>query len=66
MSKIDPNKWYTAAEAAPFLDVKEQTVTRYCREGMFGSRRARKIGSKRKWHVQGSAIMRKRVEWGLQ
>ncbi|HYX71790.1 MAG TPA: helix-turn-helix domain-containing protein [Nitrososphaera sp.] len=62
-NNIDPKYWYSAAEAAQHLGIKEQTVTDYCRDGRF--KKAKKQGPKRRWHVQGSEIVRKRKEWGL-
>jgi hypothetical protein len=61
---IDPQKWYSAPEAAAYLGVKEQTVTGYCREGRL-LRQAEKIGPKMRWHIRGSEIIRLRKEWRL-
>lgn len=61
-SSLDPGAWYSAREAAPWLEVTEQTVTDYCRDDRI---KGKKIGPKRRWHVLGSEIIRKRKEWGL-
>jgi hypothetical protein len=63
-NKPDPKHWYTAAETAQFLGVKEQTVTDYCREGRI-IKKGQKQGPKNRWHVQGSEIIRIQREWKL-
>lgn len=63
-NRPDPEHWYTAAEAAQFLGIKEQTVTDYCREKS-KIKKGRKQGPKMRWHVQGSEIIRIQKEWGI-
>jgi hypothetical protein len=63
-SRIDPEKWYSARDAARLLEVTELTVTRYCRDGTQLAR-VKKIGPKGRWHVLGSEILRRRRELEL-
>lgn len=63
-ARINPDKWYTAGEAAVLLEVTEPTVTRYCRLGK-PLKRVKKIGPKGRWHVLGSEIIRRRKELAL-
>ncbi len=65
VSEIDLERWYTAREATEFLEVKEPTVTNYCREGEIRKYGCKKIGPKKKWHILGKEIARLRDEWGL-
>ncbi len=60
--KIDPNRWYTAREAAPFLDATEVTVKEHCRKKMI---RGKQRGTMKAWHVQGREIIRRRKELSL-
>jgi Helix-turn-helix domain len=60
--KIDASKWYTAREAASHLGVTEESVKKYCRTGTLAGKQK---GPKKRWHVLGTAIMKKRKEWGL-
>ena len=60
--KIDSDKWYTSREAAPHLGVIEETVKKYSRDGTLPGKQA---GPKKRWHIRGSAILKKRKEWGL-
>jgi len=60
--KIDPERWYTAAEAAPFLRIKDDTVKEHCRKKTI---RGKQIGPLKVWSVQGREIIRKRKEWNL-
>ena len=62
--RVDPQKWYSAAEAALLLEVTETTVTRQCRQGQ-PLKKVRKIGPKRRWHVLGAEIIRRRKELAL-
>jgi predicted site-specific integrase-resolvase len=63
-NNVDSQNWYTAAEVAQHLGIKEQTVTDYCRDGRF-KKKARKQGPRMRWHILGSEIIRLRNEWGL-
>jgi predicted site-specific integrase-resolvase len=58
---IDSGRLYTAREAADLLEVIEDTVKRYCRNGDL---KCRQIGPRKKWHVLGREISRVRKEWG--
>lgn len=60
---VDAERWYSARDASYHLEVTEQTVTEWCRRGVI--KECRKIGSKMKWHVLGSEILRIREERGL-
>jgi hypothetical protein len=60
--KTDPTKWYPCREAADLLGVVEDTVKKYLRDGDLAGKQ---IGPKKRWHVQGSAILKKRKEWSL-
>lgn len=61
--ELEPGRWYSAREAAAYLEVTELTVTRYCRDGIL---KGKKIGPKGRWHVPGSEIARLRRHWGLE
>jgi hypothetical protein len=60
--KIDPNKRYTSREAAALLEVTEETIKKYCRSGAM---QGKQIGPKKRWFVLGSAVSKKRKEWGM-
>ncbi len=63
---IDPNRWYTAAEAAPFFEVKTaETVKRYCRDGDVKNEGMRRKGRRQVVLIKGSEIIRLRKEWDL-
>lgn len=62
MSSINPQQWYTAREAGAYLEITAETVKNYCRTKKM---RGRQFGPKKEWHVQGSAILSKASEWGL-
>ena len=61
---ISVNRWYSAREAAPYLEVVEDTVKRWCRHNKF-TPAAIKRGAKQAWHVKGAAVIKKRRELGL-
>lgn len=63
-NKPDPQQWYTAAEVAQYLGVKEATITGYCREKS-KIKKGKKQGPKMQWHVQGVEIIRIGRDWGL-
>ena len=50
-NEIDRLKLYTVGETARFLEVSEQTVRKYLRDGLLSGK---KIG--RRWHVKGQSI----------
>jgi hypothetical protein len=60
--KIAGEKWYSAREAAAHLGVTELTVTGYCRQNKLAQ--VKKMGPNGRWHVRGSAILKKLKEWG--
>jgi hypothetical protein len=60
--KIDPDFDYSAAEAAELLQVTADTVKEYCRTGQLVGKR---LGPKKRWHIRGSALIKKRKEWGF-
>ncbi len=60
--KIEGEKWYTAHEVAGLLNVTEETVKNYCRSGRLAGKR---IGPRKRWHIQGRTVEEKRTEWGL-
>jgi hypothetical protein len=63
VNRIEPNRWYTAREVERFLNVKEQTITRYCRTGELNP--AEKRGPRQQWYIKGAAIIRLRNRWKL-
>ena len=63
--RIDQNHWYTAAEAAPFFEVKPETVKKYCRDGDVRPEGIQRRGRRKVVHVKGSEIIRLRKEWSL-
>lgn len=58
---LEEEKYYPLEEAAKFLNVTGQTVSKYLRGGIL---KGKKMGPKQKWHVPGEEILRKRKEWG--
>lgn len=60
--KIDPEHAYPAHEAAPLLELTVETVKKKCRNGDI---KGIPKGSKKKWHVKGSEIIRLRKLWNL-
>lgn len=63
LEEIDEKKWYSASEAAPFLDIKEATLKNKLRAGdIAGTQR----GAKKVWHVQGMEIIKVRKDWNLE
>ena len=63
--RIDPNRWYTAAEAAPFFEVTPETVKKYCRDGDVSRECVQRKGRRQVVHIKGSEIIRLRKEWHL-
>lgn len=57
---IDHEKRYSAREAAQFLEVTEQTVQRYLREGEL---RGVRVGPKKKWYTLGKEIIALLQKW---
>ena len=63
--RIDRNRWYTAAEASPFFEVKPETVKKYCRDGDVRPEAMQRRGRRQVVHIKGSEIIRLRKEWSL-
>jgi hypothetical protein len=65
--KIDKTVWYTPAEAAKFLGVGVDTIKRYCRQKFSRETpvKAKRVGPKKTWAIQGSAIIARLKEWNL-
>ena len=63
--RIDHNRWYTAAEAAPFFEVTPETVKKYCRDGDVSPEGMQRRGRRQVVHIKGSEITRLRKEWSL-
>ena len=63
--RIDPDHWYTAAEAALFFEVTSQTVKRYCRDGDVNRESIRRKGRRNVVQIKGSEIVRLRKKWNL-
>jgi hypothetical protein len=60
---VEPNRWYSAADAAPFLDIQAATLKNKLRSGdIIGVQR----GSKRIWHLKGTEIIKVRKAWNLE
>ena len=60
-NKIEKEKYYTVKDTAKFLEVTEQTVSKYVRNGNL---KGEKKGPKQRWYILGGEIIRKRKEWG--
>lgn len=60
--KINPDRWYTARQAAPYLDIAEVTVKEHCRRGTI---RGKRRGSLKAWYVKGREIIRCQKAWNL-
>jgi hypothetical protein len=61
--KINPNRWYTAREAAALIGgITELTVKARCRKKTL---KGKQMGTLMAWHVQGREIMRFRKTWNL-
>ena len=59
---LDGGRWYSAREAAPYLEIREDTLKKKLRSGeIVGLQK----GSKRIWHVKGSEIRKVRKSWNL-
>jgi hypothetical protein len=67
MPSIDAKSFYTPAQAASLLGVREDTVKRYCRLGHAGKIvvETKKQGPKQEWRIKGSSIIRILDAWGL-
>jgi Helix-turn-helix domain len=61
-AKVNPKKWYTPKEAAPFLRVGAESVKKHCRDKKL---RGKQVGAKKEWMIPGTAIIKKRKEWKL-
>lgn len=61
-ASIISTHFYTLEETAKLLGVKEQTVSNYLRNGELSGK---KMGPRKKWHVQGKDILRKKKEWNM-
>lgn len=59
---IDPEKRYTAREAAPLLEITEATVKKKCREEDI---QGIQVGTKNVWMIYGSEILEVRKRWKL-
>jgi hypothetical protein len=64
MKEVEGERWYPVREAITLLDgyLIEDTLKNYCRAGRV---KAKKIGPRRQWHIQGVEVLRLRAEWGL-
>ena len=62
-SEIEPEKWYSASDAAALMGLKEATVKKKLRrKELLG----RQIGTKMVWHIKGAAILKFRIDWNLE
>ena len=59
---IDLGRWYSAREAAPFLDIREDTLKKKLRSGEIDGVQK---GSKKVWHVKGAEIRKIQKSWNL-
>ena len=59
-NSIRLEKRYTVRETADALDVTPDTVKGYCRSGVL---RAKKVGPKQAWSIQGTEIRRLLKAW---
>jgi hypothetical protein len=59
---IEPGRWYSAREAAPFLEIREDTLKNKLRSGEITGVQK---GPKRMWYVKGTEIKRVRRAWNL-
>jgi hypothetical protein len=60
--RANNDRYYTAQEAGRFFGMTAETVKKKCRDGKI---KGTQIGTKSQWHIQGSEINRKIVEWKL-
>jgi hypothetical protein len=62
--QVRPTDWYTAREAAFLLgnEVTEATVKEYCKTGKL---RAKKVGPRQRWMIQGSSVLELRTKWEI-
>ncbi|MBI5416597.1 helix-turn-helix domain-containing protein [Candidatus Poribacteria bacterium] len=60
-NQIVNDEYFTVKQTASFLNVTEQTVSKYLRDGIL---KGEKKGPKKKWHIKGEEIIKKRKEWG--
>jgi helix-turn-helix protein len=60
--KLNSKKWYTPAQAAPFLKITPETVKKHCRGGALKGKR---VGAKKQWMIPGTELAKKRREWEL-
>jgi excisionase family DNA binding protein len=60
--RIDEDRSYTVQEAAPLLELTAETLKKKCREGEINGIQK---GTKKKWHLRGSEILRLKKRWNL-
>ena len=61
--RVAKSRRYTVREAAALLDVTDQTVYRYLRNGSLSGS---KMGPRGQWYVLGNEIAKKLREWGYR
>ena len=64
MKPVESDNWYTAKETAGLLndEVTEATIKGYCKRGRV---KAKQVGPRRRWMIQGSSILKLRREWKI-
>jgi len=60
-TRIEPDRSYSAQEAAEILGVHTETVAKYCREGVL---KAEIRGPRRTWSIEGKHIVSLLRLWG--
>jgi len=61
--KINPDHRYSVHEAEPLLELQSETIKKKLRDGEISGIQK---GSKKKWHIKGSEIIRLRKLWNLE
>jgi hypothetical protein len=61
-SEIISDKWYSANEAAPLVQLKEATLKKKLRDKQI---KGKQVGTKKVWYIQGKAISEFREKYNL-
>ena len=56
--RIEPARWYTAAEVAVMLGVKGHCVNARCLNGSITARMVKLGGASRRWEIRGRDLLR--------
>lgn len=61
-SEIIRDKWYSASEAAPLVQLRETTLKKKLRDKQI---KGKQVGTKKVWHIQGNEIIAFRKKYNL-